>query len=131
MILDACDDWDLEIVEILPNNSSKDEVLTREKWWVQNNECVNKQSPIQTAEELKEYKRVWAENARRKKGIPIREEQPKEVKQEKRREYLKNLPQEVKEERLKMRRENRKELTEEQKEQARERARKQRENRKK
>ena len=133
LIMDACEDWDLEIVETLPANSSKEEVLTREKWWVQNNECVNKNTPIQTAEELKEYKRVWAENARRKKGIPVKETDPEKIKENEkthRKEYLKNLPQEVKEERLKMRRENRKELTEEQKKQARERAREQREKQK-
>jgi hypothetical protein len=130
LIMDACEDWDVEIVEILPANSSKDHVLLREKWWITNNECVNKNSPLQTKEELKEYKRVWAENARRKKGIVPKETDQEKIKEnakKTRKEYLKNLPQEVKEDRLKMRRENRKELTEEQKEQARERARKQRE----
>lgn len=129
-ILDACDDWDLEIVETLPANSSKAEVLNREKWWITNNECINKNSPLQTKEELKEYKRVWAENTRRKKGVAPKETDKEIIKENAkatRQEYLKNLPPEVKEERLKMRRENRKELTEEQKEQARERARKQRE----
>ena len=129
-ILDACEDWDIEIIEILPVNSSKEEVLNREKWWITNNECVNKNSPLQTAEELKEYKRQWAEKNRREKGIPVREVHiiTKEEKHKNRQEYLTNLSQEEKERRLKLRRDNRKELTEEQKEKARERARKQREN---
>ena len=70
IILDACDDWDLEIVEMLPPNSTKQEILLREKWWIDNNECVNKNSPVsKTAEEMKEYKRKWAEDKRRANGI--------------------------------------------------------------
>ena len=69
IILDACEDWDLEIVEILPPNSTREEALLREKWWIDNNECVNKNAPIQTEDELREYKRQWAEQNRRAKGI--------------------------------------------------------------
>ena len=69
IILDACDDWDLEIVEILSPNISKEDILLREKWWIDNNECVNINSPIQTTEDLKEYKRKWAEQNRRAKGV--------------------------------------------------------------
>ena len=69
-ILDACEDWDIEIMEILPPNSSYEEVLLREKWWIDNNECVNINSPIgKTAEVMKEYKRKWAEQNRRTKGV--------------------------------------------------------------
>lgn len=70
IIMDACEDWDLEIVEILPPNTTKEEVLLKEKWWIDNNECVNKNSPVsKTTEEMKEYKRKWAEQNRRAKGI--------------------------------------------------------------
>jgi hypothetical protein len=75
IILDACEDWDLEIVEILPTGSTREDALLREKWWIDNNECVNRNSPItKTKEEMKEYKRVKAEEYRREKGV-----QPKKV----------------------------------------------------
>lgn len=70
MIMDACEDWDLEVVELLPIGSTEVETLLREKWWIENNECVNKNSPIgKTTEEMREYKRKWAEKNRREKGI--------------------------------------------------------------
>lgn len=130
-ILDACEDWNIEIVEELDPNLTKEEVLSREKWWIQNNECVNKNSPIQTAEELKEYKRQWAEKDRREKGVPVKEKiktlDINAYKREKQAEYRENMTEEEKETHLKHRRETRPELTEEEKEKAKERARKQRE----
>jgi hypothetical protein len=70
IIMEACEDWDLEIVEILPIGSTQEDGLIREKWWIDNNECVNINSPIgKTLEEMKEYKRKWAEQNRREKGI--------------------------------------------------------------
>jgi hypothetical protein len=130
-ILDACEDWDIEIVEILPPNSTKEEVLIREKWWIQNNECVNKNSPLQTKEELKTYHREYSEKERREKGIPIKEKVKtldiNKYKCEKAREYRANRTEEEKEAHLKARRETRPELTEKQSEDAKERAKKQRE----
>jgi len=135
IVLEACEesgeDWNIEIVEELDPNLTKEEVLSREKWWIQNNECVNKNSPIQTAEELKEYKRQWAEKDRREKGVPVKEKiktlDINAYKREKQAEYRENMTEEEKETHLKHRRETRPELTEEEKEKAKERARKQRE----
>lgn len=99
IILDACEDWDLEIVEILPVGSTQIDALLREKWWIDNNECVNINSPIgKTGDEMKEYKRKWAENNRRKKGVAKKEKiktaDEKAYKREKAREYRANYTEE-------------------------------------
>jgi len=130
MIMDACEDWDLEIVEILSPNSTKEEVLIREKWWIDNNECVNKNSPVgKTKEEMKEYNRLWAEKDRRNQGVQPKnpDYDDKKCKREWIRNHRANMTPEEKEAHLKARRETRKELTEEQKQDAKERAKKQRE----
>ena len=92
---------------------------------------MNKNSPIQTAEELKEYKRQWAEKDRREKGVPVKEKiktlDMNAYKREKQAEYRENMTEEEKEAHLKHRRETRPEQTEEEKEKAKERAKKQRE----
>ena len=131
-IMEACDDWEIEIVETLPANTAKNIVLLREKWWIDNNECVNINSPVpKTPEELREYKRIWAAKDRREKGIPIRKPQDKEVIRKKHNDARKlkrlNWTDEERAEINKKKRENRPIQTEEQKERARERARKQRE----
>lgn len=125
-----------EVDHIDRNKQNND--LSNLRWCDRKTNANNKESSlanlteeqnVKRAEDLTEYKRVWAEKNRREKGVPIREKHilPKEEEHQKRQEYLTNLSQEEKERRLKLRRENRKELTEEQKEKARERARKQRE----
>ena len=130
-ILSVCDDWDIEVVEILPANSPKETVLIREKWWIDNNECVNIKSPVpQTQEEVREYKRIWAEKNRRAKGIlPVvagDQELLKKGRNERRNLKRLNWTDEEREAHNKKKRENRPILNEEQKEKARERAKKQR-----
>jgi len=41
--------------------NSKDELHQRERFYIENNECVNKQIPIRTKEEHKEYFDKWCE----------------------------------------------------------------------
>jgi hypothetical protein len=47
----------IEIVELYPCNT-KQELLQRERWYIENNECVNKNRPIITEEEKKEYRQT-------------------------------------------------------------------------
>ena len=129
LILDSCDDWDVEIVELLPN-STREQALLREKWWIDNNDCVNINSPIsKTTEEMKEYQRLWAEKSRREKGVPVKEKiktvEEKKYKREKAREYRAQWTDEERAEINRKNRESRPIQTEEQKEKARKRARKQ------
>jgi hypothetical protein len=131
IIMDACEDWDLEVVELLPIGSTEIDALLREKWWIDNNECVNINSPIQTVDELKEYKRKWAEQNRRAKGVQPKntEYDDKKCKAEWAKAKRASLTEEERAEKLAKRREDyaKKEQTEEQKEKASERAKKQRE----
>jgi hypothetical protein len=131
-ILDACEDWDIEIVDVLPEDSTKEEILIKEKWWIDNNECVNKQSPIRTEEDHREYQRLWAEKNRRAKGVQPKNPNydDKKCKAEWAKKKRANMTPEEKEAFLKHRRETRPEQTEEQKQKARERAKKQREKKK-
>jgi uncharacterized membrane protein YheB (UPF0754 family) len=46
-------DYYIELVELVPC-SSKDELLVRERFHIENNECVNKQVPLRTEKEWKE-----------------------------------------------------------------------------
>jgi len=39
---------------------SEEEMLVRERWWVENHPCVNKNRPVRTAEEKKAYEKQWA-----------------------------------------------------------------------
>lgn len=55
---DACQ---FEIVEQLPEDTSKEDMLWRERWYIENCPCVNKYIPIRTDEEYKEYRRQYYE----------------------------------------------------------------------
>jgi hypothetical protein len=44
------DDYDILLLEIYPCNW-KDELHTRERYYIQNNECVNKSIPLRTGKE--------------------------------------------------------------------------------
>ena len=132
LILDSCDDWEIKIVEELSPTLTKEEILLRENYYIQNFDCVNKQLAILTEDMKREYKRKWAEQDRRKKGVPesgSKDSYSKEYKAEKARQYRAAYTEEEKQEKLEHRRElyAQKEQTEEQKEAAKERARKQRE----
>jgi len=52
------DDARIELVEEVVCDS-KEELLIREKWWIQNNPCCNKQTPIQSVEELRVYMKTY------------------------------------------------------------------------
>lgn len=132
--------WRFEIIEYLPAGTTLEESLLKENEYIKNNPCVNINQSIQTKEDLREYKRLWAEQDRRKKGIEPRKELTEEEKAEKaeeqrqkhnesRRQEFALLTEEEKEEIRKKDRENyhKKEQTQEQKDKAKERAKKQRE----
>ena len=46
----------IELIEMLPCNN-KDELLKRERYWIDNLECVNKQIPSRTKKEYRELHR--------------------------------------------------------------------------
>ena len=47
------DDCDIVLVEAFPC-SNKQELHARERWWIENNECVNKVIPTRTTKEYRE-----------------------------------------------------------------------------
>ncbi len=40
----------------------KEQLLQRERWYIENNECCNKCIPTRTKEEIAEYKKIYREN---------------------------------------------------------------------
>lgn len=48
-------DFAIELVELF-SCETKQELLQRERWWIENNKCINKIIPIATEEERKENK---------------------------------------------------------------------------
>lgn len=131
VILEKGDDWTIEKIEDI-EFEDLDELKLREAYYQKNNDCVNKQK-LKTKDELREYKKEWAEKDRREKGCKIKSEMtltkdPGYYARKKREARAKETP-EQKELRLQKRREQYKlkPQTEEQKEKAKERARKQRE----
>ena len=53
------DDYDIILIENYPC-SSKEELLARERYFIENMECINKNRPIITIEERKEYEIKYA-----------------------------------------------------------------------
>jgi hypothetical protein len=95
LIIDSCNDWDIEVVEICPIGTTKEESLWRERWWIENNECVNKIRPIRTKEEAKECARNWAMKKSRENGSqPKRIGRDIEKFKQYQKEYIQNLPEE-------------------------------------
>ena len=70
-ILEKGDDWNIELVE---DNIEKEQLLTREGFYIKNNECVNKRVAGRTKQEyyedneekMKAYKSQWAKDNRAK-----------------------------------------------------------------
>jgi hypothetical protein len=68
-IIEKGNDWDIELVE---DNIEKEQLLTREGFYIKNNECVNKQVAGRTKreyyedneEKMKAYKSQWAKDNR-------------------------------------------------------------------
>jgi hypothetical protein len=131
LILQHGDDWTIQPIEELEFDDI-DDLRHKEYEYMKNNECVNKYI-LKTDDELREYKRVWAEKNRRAKGCKLKTEMtltkdPDYSAKWSRNKRATESPEE-KEARLKARREAyaKKPQTEEQKEKAKERARLQRE----
>ena len=53
-ILDR-NDYFIELIENYPCNSKR-ELETRERWWIENNQCINNKLPIVSEEETKRYR---------------------------------------------------------------------------
>ena len=131
LIFDSCDDWIIEKVEELPENTTQEELLLRENYYIKNFDCVNKNLAIRTKEEHREYQRQWAENDRRAKGIPEKKIgfDNYAYQKEWRKQKMEKMTPEEKEKLLEHNRDrySKREITEEQRERSKERARKQRE----
>ena len=132
IIFEKGDDWTMKQIEEIEFEDI-DELRLKEAYYQKNNECVNK-CKLKTKDEMKEYKKEWAEKDRRAKGIQLKADmtltKDPDYYARKKRERLAKMTPEQKDAHLEHRKATRKPLTEEQKEQARERARKQRENKK-
>lgn len=72
LILEKGDDWTMEPIEEIEFDDL-DELKLREAYYQKNNECVNKMK-LKTKDELREYKKEWAEKDRREKGCKIKAE---------------------------------------------------------
>ena len=75
-ILDKGNDWDIKVIETILTDTLKTGLLEKEQYWIETKQSingkeyiVNKNQAIQSTEDLKEYKRLWAEQDRRNKGI--------------------------------------------------------------
>ncbi len=106
LILEKGDDWTIEPVEEIEINDV-DELRVHEAYYQRNNECVNK-NKMKTDEELREYKRLWAEKNRREKGMKIKSEmvltKDPEYYKNKEREYKAKMTPEQKQAKLELRR---------------------------
>lgn len=75
-ILEKGDDWSINVIETLLTDTKKTGLLEREQYWTETKKALNGKEyitnvnqAVQSAEDLKEYKRKWAEQNRREKGI--------------------------------------------------------------
>lgn len=122
-IIEQGDDWTMEEIEEIEFDDIHD-LRLKESEYIKNNECVNRYR-IRNKDEIKEYKREWAEKFRREKGCKIKSEmtltKDPDYQAKWARDKRANETDEKKEERLKARREAyaNKPQTEEQKEKAR------------
>lgn len=134
IILEKGDDWTIQTIEEL-DFDDLDDLRILEANYMKNNSCVNK-NILKSKDELREYKKEWAEANRRAKGCKLKSEMTltKEPGYYAKwaREKRASLSPEEKEEKLKARREAyaKKPQTEEQKEKARIRSQRAREKKK-
>jgi hypothetical protein len=91
-------DFKIELVENYPC-SSKEELHKRERWWIENNTCVNHNLPSRTNAEyqrtpkMKEYKRKWYEENKDRQGDKSKEkykQNPEIMKQYQKKYYEEN-----------------------------------------
>jgi len=52
----ACE---FRVIEELPDDCSREQLLWRERWWIENHACVNRLIPIRTKDEIAEYNRIF------------------------------------------------------------------------
>lgn len=52
--------WEIVLVENY-SCENKEQLFSRERWWIENNECINKIMPITTKEEKKQQIKNWHE----------------------------------------------------------------------
>ena len=55
-----CEDLAIELIEEYPCND-RNELLWRERYWIENTECINKYRPIRTEEEIESYMKDYYE----------------------------------------------------------------------
>jgi len=58
-------DYTIILVELFPCDS-KDELLMRERYWIDNNECVNKNRPILFVDEKQQYQQQYRQEHKEK-----------------------------------------------------------------
>ncbi len=64
------EDHIITLIESYPCNS-RDELVARERYWIEKKECVNKKLPIMTIEEKKEVKAKYDKNYLEKNSVKI------------------------------------------------------------
>lgn len=87
------------LVELFPCKS-KEELFSRERWFIENNECINKNIPLQTKKEY--FKKFYNNN---KEEELLRVKKYNETHKEKRQQYKKNYEEKNREELIKKRKE--------------------------
>lgn len=82
-------DVKITLVEIL-NCNSKEELLQREKFYIDNNNCVNKNNPIKTLDDYNKFnKEYYQKYYQLNKKIKIKKEVNEELKKEEKKNKLK------------------------------------------
>ena len=80
---------DIILIESYPCNSN-DELTSRERYYIENNECVNKIIPSRSHEEYKELNREWYQNYMKEYNKKYREENYDKLLKQKREHYYEN-----------------------------------------
>jgi len=91
-------DYYIELIELFPCNS-KDELFTRERYYFDLFECINKNKPISTINDKKEYENEYIKKNKEKiKNYSIEyREKNKDILKEKNNEWVKNNKEKIKE----------------------------------
>ena len=80
---------DIILMENYPCNSN-DELLSRERYYIENYECVNKIIPSRSHEEYKELNREWYQNYMKTYNKKYREENSEKILKQRREHYYEN-----------------------------------------
>ena len=75
-------DYDIILVEDFPCER-KEQLLSRERYYIDNNECINLERPITTLEEKKQYKAEWA-----KKNPQVKTQEQKQKEYDRKKEII-------------------------------------------